>query len=175
MATSKLYKLVKEQKDCERKISELTRKNEAAIKEMSGLIRKNFGRLRDFIARSLYDEFSSEHKEKINEKIAKQKKEEDERKLRKQLGVDTDNTWYSPSYSISRDVIFDPFVDNFEINDYILSKDKKSVKFCVECLKNRSYLGLTGSWIPDLYYTGWISMKDLVKEENATTSRLISS
>lgn len=175
MATSKLYKLEKEIKDCESKIAELMNKKEAAKNEIEELLKKNFNRVRDFIAKAIYDELGDEQKHKIDLKKLEAQKKEEQRKLMKELGIKDDyldTASCCTSFSCSYD--FNPYVDSFEVYDCILSEDKKSVKIRVECIKNRQYLGITGCWLPSIYNTGWIPIKDLIKEEEAKTSSLIS-
>ena len=175
MATSKVYKLFKEIKDCEGKISVLQRKKEDARNELEELLKKNFYRLRDFIAKAIYEELGDEQRRKIDLKKLEAQKKEEQRKLMEELGVKNNEDWLNTSTSYSFNPDFDPFVDEFEIYDCKLSEDKKSIKICVECLKNRQYLGILACWIPSTYETGWISVKDLIAEENAkTTSPLIS-
>lgn len=177
MAESKIYKLFKEVKDCEGKIAVLMNKKTEAKKELDELLKKNFYRLRDFIAKALYEELGDEQKRKIDSKKLEAQKKEEQRKLLKELGVKDDEDWLNSSTSYSWDSLnsdFDPFVDQFEIYDCKLSEDKKSIKIRVDCLKNRQYLGISGCWIPSTYETGWISVKDLIAEENAKTSSLIS-
>lgn len=173
MATSKVYKLLKEVKDCEGKISELLRKKEDARKELEELLKKNFYRLRDFIAKAIYEELGDEQKRKIDLKKLKAQKKEEQRKMMEEFGIKNED-WLDNSTTYSMNSDFDPFVDQFEIYDCKLSEDKKSIKIRVECLKNRQYLGISGCWIPSTYETGWISVKDLITEENAKTSPLIS-
>ena len=148
METSKIYKLLKEVKGCESKISVLQRKKEDARSELEELLKKNFYRLRDFIAKALYEELGDEQKRKIDMKKLEAQKKEEQRKLMKELGVKNDEDWLNNSTSYSLDLDFDPFVDKFEVYDCKLSEDKKSIKIRVECLKNRQYLGITGCWIP---------------------------
>ena len=174
MATSKVYKLLKEVKDCEGKISTLLRKKEDARKELEELLKKNFYHLRDFIAKAIYEELGDEQKQKIDLKKLEAQKKEEQRKMMEEFGIKNNEDWLNSSTSYSLNLDFDPFVDQFEIYDCKLSEDKKSIKIRVECLKNRQYLGITGSWIPSTYDTGWIPVKDLVAEENAKTSPLIS-
>lgn len=173
MATSKVYKLLKEVKDCEGKIATLLRKKEGAKNELDELLKKNFYRLRDFIAKAIYEELGDEQKQKIDLKKLEAQKKEEQRKMMEEFGIKNED-WLNSSTSYSMNSDFDPFVDQFEIYDCKLSEDKKSIKIRVECLKNRQYLGISGCWIPSTYETGWISVKDLITEENAKTSPLIS-
>lgn len=177
MEESKIYKLFKEVKDCEGKISVLMNKKTDAKKELEELLKKNLYRLRDFIAKALYEELGDEQKRKIDSKKLEAQKKEEQRKMMEELGIKNNEDWMSNSTSYSFDSFnsdFDPFVDQFEIYDCKLSEDKKSMKIRVECLKNRQYLGISGYWLPSTYETGWISVKDLIAEENAKTSSLIS-
>jgi hypothetical protein len=73
------------------------------------------------------------------------------------------NTAYSWSAS---DMIFDPELDKFEINDIKVSKETKQVIIYVEDLKERGYLGITGMWIPKVYNTNWIPLDELEKAED---------
>lgn len=57
--------------------------------------------------------------------------------------------------------IFDPEHDEFRITHYTFNKDKTKVKFHVECVKNRQYLGITGSWMPSMFSTVWIDKEEL--------------
>ena len=175
MAASKIYELTKEIKECESKVSTLLRKKEDAKKELDELLKKNFYRLRDFIAKAIYDELGDEQKRKIDMKKLEAQKKEEQRKLMKELGVKNDEDWLnnSTSYSVNSD--FDPFVDKFEILDCTLSEDKKSIKIRVECLKNRQYLGRTGCWIPSTYETGWLPINDIIEAENSTLFPTVSS
>jgi hypothetical protein len=168
MATSKIYKLFKEVKDCEGKIAALMNKKTDAKKELEELLKKNFYRLRDFIAKALYEELGDEQKRKIDLKKLEAQKKEEQRKLLKELGVKDNEDWLSDSTVYSWNSLnsdFDPFVDQFEIYDCKLSEDKKSMKIRVECLKNRQYLGISGCWIPSTYETGWISIKEIAEYE----------
>ena len=174
MATSKIYELTKEVKECESKVSTLLRKKEDAKKELDELLNKNFYHLRDFIAKALYEEFGDEQKQKIDKKNIEDQKKEEQRKLMKDIGVKNDEDWLNISMSYSIDSIFDPFVDKFEILDCTLSEDKKSIKIRVECLKNRQYLGITGYWIPSTYETGWLPIKDVIEAENSTSFPTVS-
>lgn len=164
MTTSKIYKLFKEVKDCEGKIAALMNKKTDAKKELDELLKKNFYRLRDFIAKSLYEELGDEQKRKIDSKKLEAQKKEEQRKMMEELGI-KNKDWLSNSTSYSFNSDFDPFVDQFEIYDCKLSEDKKSMKIRVECLKNRQYLGISGYWLPSTYETGWISIKEIAEYE----------
>lgn len=102
--------------------------------------------IKSFLAQKIFDAFSQEYKSKVL-------KQREENNL---------NTSYT-SYSFPG--IFDPFYDTFEIISYETDKDDR-VRFRVECDKNRQYLGITGAWIPDYFYTVWIDKEELEKEEN---------
>lgn len=66
---------------------------------------------------------------------------------------------YSVTYKCSN--VFDPEHDEFRITHYTFNEDKTKVKFHVECIKNRQYLGITGSWIPSVFSTVWINNEEL--------------
>ena len=70
-------------------------------------------------------------------------------------------TLHSVSYKCS--TIFDPEHDEFKISHYTFNEDGTKVKFHVECVKNRQYLGITGSWIPSMFSTVWIDKEELYK------------
>ena len=164
MATSKVYRLLKEVKDCEGKIAALMSKKTEAKKELEELLKKNFYRLRDFIAKAIYEELGDEQKQKIDLKKLEAQKKEEQRKMMEEFGIKNED-WLNNSTSYSMNSDFDPFVDQFEIYDCKLSEDKKSIKIRVECLKNRQYLGISGCWIPSTYETGWISIKEIAEYE----------
>ncbi len=65
------------------------------------------------------------------------------------------------SVTYKRSNIFDPEHDEFRITHYTFNEDKTKVKFHVECVKNRQYLGITGSWIPSMFSTVWIDKEEL--------------
>lgn len=174
MATSKIYRLVKEVKNCESKISALIDKKKEAEEEIEKLLKKNFYHLRDFIAKAIYDELGDEQKRKIDLKKLEEQKKEEQRKMMKEIGVEIDDDWLNNSTSYSLDSDFDPFIDQFEILDCKFSEDKKSIKIRVECLKNRRYLGITGCWIPSTYETGWLPIKDVIEAENSTSFPTVS-
>lgn len=67
---------------------------------------------------------------------------------------------------------FDPDFDSFEIHDYELSYDKKHIRFTVECIKNRQYLGITGCWIPSLFSTDWLDVSEVEEKENESWNPL---
>ena len=70
-------------------------------------------------------------------------------------------TSHSVTYKCSN--IFDPEHDEFKISHYTFNEDGTKVKFHVECVKNRQYLGITGSWIPSMFSTVWIDKEELYK------------
>ena len=173
METSKLYELEKQIKECERKMADLAFEKEEAKKEIEELLKKNFNRLRDFIAAALYKGLDEETRQKIDARKLEEQKKAEERKRLKRLGVKIqEDVFNTTTYAVN--AYFDPFIDRFEIYDCKLSDDEKNIKIRVEDIKNSKYLGITGARIPELYETVWISIEDLIKEENATTSRLIS-
>ena len=70
-------------------------------------------------------------------------------------------TLHSVSYKLSN--VFDPEHDEFKIMSYNFNEDGTKVKINVECIKNRQYLGITGSWIPCVFSTIWFDKEDLYK------------
>lgn len=70
-------------------------------------------------------------------------------------------TLHSVSYKLSD--VFDPEHDEFKIMSYNFNEDGTKVKINVECVKNRQYLGITGSWIPSVFSTVWIDKEELYK------------
>lgn len=70
-------------------------------------------------------------------------------------------TLHSVSYKLSD--VFDPEHDEFKIMSYNFNEDGTKVKINVECVKNRQYLGITGSWIPSVFSTVWIDNEELYK------------
>ena len=70
-------------------------------------------------------------------------------------------TLNSVSYKLSD--VFDPEHDEFKIIGYNFNEDGTKVKINVECVKNRQYLGITGSWIPSVFSTIWFDKEELYK------------
>ena len=93
-----------------------------------------------------------------------QKKMLDERRSRQENMFNESATY---SFGASDD-IFDPEVDEFEIQDVMVSslKGVKRVRIYVEDLKARGYLGITGMWIPKTYNTDWFDLDELEKAED---------
>lgn len=64
--------------------------------------------------------------------------------------------YYSTSFSYHTSTVFDPISDEYEICGY--SKDENGrVKFVVECVKLRHFLGISGCWVPTCFSTTWIN------------------
>lgn len=167
MAKSKLYTLTKKIREYEGKISTLMNEKESAREDIKKLLEANFYKLKNFIEERLFDTLPENEKKAVEERLYKEKKEAEQRKLMKELFPGREDEMLNnsaTSYSYNQN--FDPYIDGYEIYDCLLSEDKKSVKIRVECLKNRGYLGITGCWIPSIYETDWIPVKEIVEYEN---------
>ena len=115
--------------------------------------------LKSFIAKKVMEAMEPEYVEKI---MKDRKDEIDNFSTCTSISSDgINNEINSVSYKISN--IFDPERDSFEISYYLFNEDKTKVKFVVECLKNRSYMGITGSWIPKNFSSVWIETSELYK------------
>lgn len=148
---------------CKKEIANQTFIKNNAEKELDKLMGAfSFSPIKTTIQQAIYDNFTEDYKKLVQE-------EQDElhkpnvKESWTSVSTGVDNITYG-SQSIYISNIFNPFVDEFKIIGFEKTEDNK-YRFEVECCKNAKYLGVTGSYIPDLYWTIPIDAKDLFVEE----------
>lgn len=149
--------------ECNKEIGNQTFIKNNVKKELDKLMGAfSFSPIKTTIQQAIYDNFTEDYKKLVQEENDKLK---EANKVTESWASITDNnniTYGSQSFYISN--IFNPFVDIFEIIGFEKTEDNK-YRFEVECCKNAKYLGITGNYIPDLYWTIPIDAKDLFVEE----------
>ena len=126
----------------------------------------NDGSFKKWLDEKLIESFSNDHVEKVRKFEEEKKKADKWAEVMKGLKDWEDYNVYNTIYSYCVYDFFNPFEDNYEIISSKYNEDKTMVMFTVECLKNRQHLGVAGTWIPDLYSTGWIKISELEEIEN---------
>lgn len=157
---SKLVKLIDEIHNSEHIISDEMHKKELAEKEIINMLGDFFPTpLKKLVDSKLFDNFDEKTKNQIF-------KEREKRHEENKHVADDDYRWKtannSTSYSVSN--LFDPEVDKYLIVDISIEND--NVVVTVEYIKGRSYLGITGTWIPILYSTKPFPITELIDAEN---------
>lgn len=139
MSSATIIQLLKKIKKGEAEIASIEAENSCSKK----LFDAEAKRLQEIIARSVYDNMTDKQKEEIE----------------KHRALVEEQKTSDASYIIA-DKVFDPMNDEFEILS--IDEENGKVRFEVEYVKNRRFLGIVGAWMPDVYYSGWID-EDILK------------
>lgn len=160
MKTPKCLELIDRIHDNERVINDLIRLKKKAEEELEEMLNPfKINGLKSFIAKKIMEGMDSSYIEKI---MADRKDELDNFATCASISTeDPFGEMHSVTYKVSN--IFDPEHDEFRITSYNFNEDYTKVKINVECIKNRRYLGITGSWIPSMFSTVWIDKEELNK------------
>lgn len=154
----RVLNIIDEIVDAEKLISNASFYKKQAEEELEEMLNPfKINGLKSLIAKKIMEGMDSSYIEKI---MADRKDELDN--FAACTSISTEEPFaemHSVTYKCSN--IFDPEHDEFRITHYTFNEDKTKVKFHVECVKNRQYLGITGSWIPSMFSTVWIDKEEL--------------
>lgn len=139
---------------------------EQKLKEIEEEKQNFVNKHKKFIAEKVFENFTEKEKNNVYElrkQVEQSKVKFDENILDASLEEKTMLTIPTGYFQTS---VFDPLNDWFEVTNYKLNEDKTKVKFTVECMKNRYYWSMSGSFCPCLYDTVWIDLNENIPEDN---------